>query len=78
MQDHFEPAGRVVIVLSVIIETSFGRLKQSMAVLQKVRICGDEFDLVFILQIFHNPFEQTFFFAADPTAAVSRLISGSF
>jgi hypothetical protein len=49
-----------------------------MAVLQKVRICGDEFDLVFIFQVVDDSFKQTFFSAANLTAAISRPLSGSF
>src|SRR5262245_25250806 len=78
VQNHLEPARRVVVVLSVVIEATFGRFEQSMAVLQKVRICGDEFDLVLIFQVVYDSFEQTFFSAADLIAAVSRPLSGSF
>src|SRR5262245_41428734 len=78
VQNHLEPGGRVVVVLSVVIEATFGRFEQRMAVLQKVRICGDEFDLVFIFQVVYDSFEQTVFSAADLTAAISRPLSGSF
>src|SRR5262249_17736584 len=78
VQNHLEPRDRVVVVLSVVIKTTFGRFEQRMAVLQKVRICGDEFDLVFIFQVVYDSFEQAFFSAADLTAAVSRPLSGSF
>src|SRR5262249_22023774 len=44
----------------------------------KVRIRGDEFDLVFIFQVVDDSFEQTFFSAADFMAAVTRPLSGSF
>jgi hypothetical protein len=49
-----------------------------MPVLQKFRIRGDEFDLVFVFQIVYDSFEQPFLGAADFTAAVSGLFSGSF